>query len=413
MMRRKRLIVLVASSLLASGLPLLVGAQEGDDAVQAPPEGVPVVEAGICIAPEARTNIAECPTGSSQVRSQGGGVRSVEQDPESHFRATKRDRPEPTNTGPTGPSVEITEAQRRNLNEIQVRALGLLQREVTVLERLVGRMRGNDPRGAEYLLSLAEAYFELQQVYNRRARELDEPIFQARSSKNQGRLQQLQQQQRDAEDRLQNYRQEAIRTYARLVRDYPNYPEMDRVLFSARLRPRGDAPVPAGASGVPPPDQELSRRAQYIPNAYLSPSPNTTSTTGDMRRRQSVLHEGDGDPARARNPVYGYALYKTGVGALQHRGLTRALCRQFVQRRRVRGSRIQTPETCAQPRASQSRRELVSALLARRQTESSARVLPTICRRTEDQAREMLENRSPSSTTTPVSGPKPSRSTTA
>lgn len=359
-MRRNRLaLVVVAASALAVGLPLAAPAQQGrgssstSSAAQSLPASIPRAAAGVCIRPEARQNAERCPEGAPPP-SKRAGARPVSpgSSVESHFTETRRLAQE-RGEGITGPGITIDEATRRNRAAVQARALNLLQREVQVLERLVSRTRAGDPRGADYLLRLAETYFELQTYYNTAARELDEEIFQARQAKNAGRVQQLQQQQRQHEQNLNRYREEAIRTYARLVRDYPNYGRMDEVLFSLafgleemRQFQRARQVYHRLIKGFP--------QSRFIPHAYLSFAEYYFGE-GDMQAAQQFYNKVTEIPPD-RNPVYGYALYKQ-AWALYNMEDFRGSLTQFV---RVIEFATQNPDARdASNLARQSRRELV------------------------------------------------------
>ncbi|MCA9605839.1 MAG: tetratricopeptide repeat protein [Myxococcales bacterium] len=383
-MRRNRLgALLIGSALVAGGIPLVVGAQEGGSTL---PAGVPPAPAGVCIRPQANQNVADCPA-NAPPPSKRAGARPGGPGAEvaSHFRETKRHQEESQGSGMTGPSIELDAASRRNRERIEVRALQLLQREVQVLERLVQRTRAGDARGADYLLRLAETYFELQQYYNTRARGLDEPIFQARSAKNAAKVRQLQQQQQQAEEQLTHFRQEAIRHYARLVRDYPNYRNMDQVLFSLafgleemRQFQRARQVYHRLIKGFP--------QSQYIPHAYLSFAEYYFGE-GDMRAAQQFYNKVTEIPPD-RNPVYGYALYKQAWAMYNLEDFRGALT-QFV---RTIEFAQQNPEARdAANLARQSRRELVlpySRVGRPNQALEFFRRYAT----NEDQALEMLES---------------------
>jgi tetratricopeptide (TPR) repeat protein len=345
-MRRNRLALLVAASALAAGLPLAVGAQGGEQAL---PASIPRAEAGVCIRPDARQNVERCPEGAPPPNKRAGASAP---NVTSHFRETKR-LEEERGAGITGPGIELDAATRRNREAMQARALDLLQREVQVLERLVGRTRADDPRGADYLLRLAETYFEMQTFANTQARSLDQPIFEARQSKNAGRMQELQRQQQQAEEQVQRFRQSAIEQYARLVRDYPNYRDMDQVLFSLafgleeqRQHDRARQVYHRLIKGYP--------QSRFIPHAYLSFA-EFYFGDGDMRAAQQFYNKVTEIPPD-RNPVYGYALYKQ-AWALYNQEDFRGALTQFV---RVVEFATQNPDARdASNLARQARRELV------------------------------------------------------
>ncbi|MCB9591314.1 MAG: tetratricopeptide repeat protein [Sandaracinaceae bacterium] len=349
------------------------------------PAGVPPAPAGVCIRPVANQNVAECPSNAPPPSKRAGarpGGPSAEV--ASHFRETKR-HAEEGHEGTTGPSIELDAASRRNRDRIEVRALQLLQREVQVLERLVGRTRAGDARGADYLLRLAETYFELQQYYNTQARGLDQPIFEARSAKNGAKVRQLTQQQHEAEEQLGHFRQEAIRTYARLVRDFPNYRNMDQVLFSLafgleemRQFQRARQVYHRLIKGYP--------QSQYIPHAYLSFAEYYFGE-GDMRAAQQFYNKVTEIPPE-RNPVYGYALYKQAWAMYNLEDFRGALT-QFV--RTIEFAQANPDARDAANLGRQSRRELVLPY-SRVGRPSQALEFFRRYAADEDQALEMLES---------------------
>lgn len=356
-MRRNRLALLVtASALLAAGVPFAVGAQEDGESSSSEStlhESIPRAPQGVCIRPAASKNVEDCPSGAPPPSKRAGsGPAGGDADVASHFRETKR-QAEEASDGPTGPSIEIDAATRRGRAAIEARAQGLLQREVQVLERLVGRTRAGDPRGADYLLRLAETYFELQTYHNGRARGLDEPIFNARSAKNGAKVRQLRQRQQQSEEALQRFREQAIRTYARLVRDFPNYRQMDQVLFSLafgleemRQFQRARQVYHRLIKGHP--------QSQFIPHAYLSFAEYYFGE-GDMRAARQFYNKVTEIPPE-RNPVYGYALYKQ-AWALYNLEDFRGALTQFV--RTVEFAQQNPESRDAANLARQSRRELV------------------------------------------------------
>jgi tetratricopeptide (TPR) repeat protein len=198
-------------------------------------------------------------------------------------------------------------AARRNQVQTERKQRALLLNEVQILERLIQNTPVTNPRRPDVLLRAAEAYFELQQDSTRRARALDEPIFQAQGKKNQARVKALQQQQAALEKETGRWRQEALRKYAILVRDHKNYPRMDEVLFSL-------------AFGLEETGQfERARevyyrlikehpKSRFIPNAYLAFA-EYYFAQGQMADALKFYQKVNATPPE-QNTVYGYALYK-------------------------------------------------------------------------------------------------------
>jgi tetratricopeptide (TPR) repeat protein len=257
----------------------------------------------MCVSVAARQLVEECPSGAHAGGRREGARPSA---PATHLDVAKR-RTEEKKQGPSGPSIEIDAATARGREAIAARALDLLRREIETTERIIARMREDDPRGADYLLRLAETYFELQTYWNTRARSLDQPIFEARQAGNQEQLQQLLRQQQEANQQLDQARQNAIRTYAQLVQRYPNYSRMDEVLFSLafgleemRQFERARQVYFRLIKGYP--------QSRFIPYAYLSFAEYYFGE-GEMENARQFYSKVLEFPPE-RNPVYGFALYK-------------------------------------------------------------------------------------------------------
>ncbi len=302
---------------MAVAAPAMVVAQDGGQrgASQAQPRNV-------CITPGAVNTVEECPANAPQMSKRGTGASA----PASRLDAVERRQAE-KKQGPSGPSIELDAATRRNRERVQARAWNLLQREVRVLQRLVRNTRTSDTRRPDILLRLAETYFEMQTVVNARVRSFDEPIFQARRAKNAAKVRQLAQRQRQAQQQLNTIRQEAIRTYATLVQDHPDYRRMDEVLFSLafgleemRQHDRARQVYHRLIKGFP--------QSRFVPHAYLSFA-EFYFNEGDMGAARQFYNKVTEFPPE-RNPVYGYALYKTAWAAYNQENFQGSL-RKFVE----------------------------------------------------------------------------------
>lgn len=340
-LRPARIGILAVASLMAGGLPVFVGAQGPSSA----PSG------GMCISAAARSEIEACPGNAPPPARRAGAGASA---PATHFSQTKR-REEEKKQGPTGPGIEIDAATRRGQQQVAARAIELLRREIETTERIIGRMRDDDPRGADYLLRLAETYFEVQTYWRTQAGELEQPLYEAEQAGERGRerLAQLQRQRQEANQQLDQARQNAIRTYARLVQNYPNYSRMDEVLFSLafgleemRQFDRARQVYFRLIKGHP--------ESRFIPYAYLSFAEYYFGE-GAMEEAQQFYTEVTKIPPE-RNPVYGYALYKQAWALYNIENFSGAL-EQFA---RTIEFATQNPEARdAANLARQSRREMV------------------------------------------------------
>ncbi len=369
-MGHRRIATLVVTSLIAGGLPFLVGAQETG-------------AGAMCVSASARETVEACPSGAPPPSSRAGAHPSTTA--ASHLTETKRletEKAAPT----TGPSVQIDIRSEALQHSVEVRALDLLQQEVTTTERIVDRMRGGDPRGADYLLRLAETYFELQTYWSTRARSLDQPLYDAQQAGQADRVAQVERQQHEAEQHLTEAREAAIRTYARLVQDYPNYSRMDEVLFSLAF----------GLEEM----QQFDRARQvymrlikafpeshFIPHAWLSFAEYYFGD-GDMTAARQFYSKVLEYPYETPNPVYGYALYKQ-AWVLYNLEDFRGALTQFVSVLEFTTAHPDSRD--AENMARQSRRELV---LPYSRVGRPAQALEFFRRyaANEDQAYEMLES---------------------
>jgi len=296
---------------LASGLvslaltpAFLAGQESGAESGSGQRNARTAAGSGTCITPEAERKVAECPTNAPrQAKAAPAGEA-----PASRFRGPEKEETDDGPSGPTGPSVELDLATRLNRDELQARQWDFLVRESQLLQRLVENTRTSDPRRPDILLRLAETYFEMQVVKNREVRSFDEPIYQARQSKNANRVRELQRRQQQTQQELDRYRQEGIRTYATLVQDHPQYARMDEVLFSLAFALEEMR------------EYDRARRVYYrlirdypqskfVPHAWLAFAEYYFNNS-EMREAMQFYEKVVQFPP-SENPVYGYALYKS------------------------------------------------------------------------------------------------------
>lgn len=301
-MGRKQLTILFVASMFAGVLPLAVGAQQSGGGQSSPSAASGA--AAQCVQPAARQVVEACPTGAPPPEQRAGAAR-----PTSHVGpAAAPQEAQSTKQGPTAPGIELSAAERRGRSaSSEQRALDLLRREIQTSERIVGRLRTGDPRGADYLLRLAETYFELQTYWNTQARSMDERIFQAREARNAEQVRTLQRQQQEAEGEARTARESATQTYARLIRDYPDFPRMDEVLFSLAFALE-EARQFDRARDVYRRLIKAHPTSRFVPYAWLSFAEFYFGEGEMSAARQFYSKVLEFPPAQ--NPVYGFALYK-------------------------------------------------------------------------------------------------------
>jgi tetratricopeptide (TPR) repeat protein len=345
-MTRKSLASWVGLCAAALAFPAGAGAQSG--AKNAPSATAAATE--VCYAAATVDDLGQCPAGAQKARMDK--IRGGQ--PKSRMRKAERDKPT-AKQKMQQPGYDLDEAQRRGKEEAtQRRAYELLQREVTVLKRLVSNTRKDDGRRPDILLRLAETFFEMQQTITARVRSFDEPIFVACSQKKDAqRCKDLRNRQRSAEKTLGEIRQEAIRTYAMLVNDHPDFRRMDEVLFALAfgLEQMGQMPKARQVYHRLIKDYPQSR---FIPNAYLSFA-EFFFNEGEMKPALQFYDKVTEFPPD-RNPVYGFALYKQGWAFYNVEDFRRSL-QKFVE---VIDFANKNPEaTDVKNLARQARRELV------------------------------------------------------
>ena len=309
---------------------------------------VSVEAQGACLTASTASEINDCPSGAPRPAKRSGGV------PRSQLRTAAPQQQAEQNQEPAGPGYEIDENIRTNRERSQRRAADILQREIRVLNRLVQRTRANNPQRPEILLRLAETYFEMQGALNARVRSFDEPIYRSCTvQKNRNNCRQARANQQQATEALNESRQQSIRTYATLVQDHPDFPRMDEVLFSLafgleelRQQDRARQVYHRLIKGYP--------QSRFIPHAYLSFAEYYFAEADMVAALRFYDKVTDFPPDR--NPVYGYALYKSAWAAYNQEDFQGAL-RNFV--RTIEFATANPDATDASNLARQSRRELV------------------------------------------------------
>lgn len=307
-MRQVRIVAFTAFAVVVGSSPLWVGAQAGKQATAAKNASTASSSAsagGQCIPRSTIAAVEECPANAPRI-DKGGSLLGKAQAPKSNLTTSARKKEAPKEQQ-KGPSIAIDAATLRNQGEMQVRAEQLLEREITVLKRLSKNTPTDSPKRPDILLRVAETYFEMQMTASAKVRSFDEPIYQAQQAKDKEKVKQLQAQQKQAEAKLNEYRKEAIKAYAQLVQDHPNFKRMDEVLFALafsldEMRQNDKA-------------REVYFRliknfpeSRFVPNAYLSFAEHYFAQ-GDMAAASKFYAKVTEFPPE-RNQVYGFALYK-------------------------------------------------------------------------------------------------------
>ena len=213
------------------------------------------------------TSVEECPANAPKF-DKGGSLLGKSQAPKSNL-ATSARKKDAAKDQQKGPSITIDVAILAQPDQDPGQGRCAPREGDHDHEAPDQELPVDSPKRPEIVLRLAETYFELQQTTNAKVRALDEPIYEAQQQKNTEKVKQLQDQQKQLEKKNEEYRKEAIKTYATLVQDHPNYKRMDEVLFAF------------GFSLDEMKQFEMAREvyhrliksfpeSEFVPNAYLS-----------------------------------------------------------------------------------------------------------------------------------------------
>ena len=296
-------------SLLVGSALLTVGqvAFAGPASAPPPPSG------GACVNEQAKTTLAACPANAGGLKEFNVGDHG--KGPQTNFHSApvpqdlkKRDQ----QTKPNVPSEQMTAAQRDDRkNRLQARQRALLATEISGLENLYSSTPQNAPDRIQVLRRLAEDYVELESAAFRDKTNAE--IARDAAKKNNpsaaGQQQTLVQQ---AAGIMAKARSNAEKYYAVIDNEYPNYPQLDEVLYYLAYEYE-QANDNANARRVYYELIQKRPNSKYIPNAYLA--------FGEL-----FFNEAQGDPSKwsfardayvkvigyppPNNKVYGYAWYK-------------------------------------------------------------------------------------------------------
>jgi tetratricopeptide (TPR) repeat protein len=304
---RQRIVALAALAAVAGSFPLWADAQAGnaDSGSKKASTASSASSGGQCIAPALVSSVEECPANAPHF-DKNASLLGKAQAPKSNLSTSERKK-DAAKEMQKGPSVEIDPATLRNKGDVKAREEKLLDKEITVLKRLIKNTPTDSPKRPDILLRLAETYFEMQQAANVKVRSFDEPIFQAEQKKDAAKAKQLRGQQAEAQKRLEEMRKEGIKAYAQMVQDHPNFKRMDEVLFALAFT-LDEIKQPDKARDVYFKLIKTYPESKFVPNAYLSFAEHYFAQ-GDMVAAQKFYAKVTETPPE-RNTVYGFALYK-------------------------------------------------------------------------------------------------------
>src|SRR5688572_30139139 len=211
---------------------------------------------------------------------------------------------------------EEMSAGQRDLRTTRLKARGrkLLITENSGLERLYKTTPRRAPDRAQLVRRLAEGYVELESAATRDKIKADIDADEAKQAKQKTKYDQARKEALAAQQIVTKSRENAIKYYTRMKKDYPDYSKIDEILYYLAYEYEQNKDLDR-ARNVYLELIEKAPNSPYVPNAYLA--------FGEL-----FFVEAMGDPSKwslaesaykevikykpPQNKVYGYALYKLG-----------------------------------------------------------------------------------------------------
>ncbi len=262
-----------------------------------------------CISDDAYKELEACPGGPKKFdihQKRGAAFKSAPPPVE------KKER---TDAKPPPPSEAMAAGERdERKTRLKARARELLITEITGLEGLYGSTRRHSPDRPQLVRRLAENYVELETAAQHDKTQAEVNADDAKHQKNRSKYEHSRGEAAKAKRILDSARQNAIKFYTVMKKDYPNYSKIDEVLYylAYEYEQAGDLD---NARKVYFELIQSAPKSKYIPNAYLA--------FGEL-----FFQEAMGDPSKwdlsaeaykqvlkyppPDNKVWGYAHYKLG-----------------------------------------------------------------------------------------------------
>ena len=295
----------VATLLVGAGLSVATAAS-----AQATPAPATAAVGGVCVSDATKQSLSSCQnTGSAAFNvSQHGKAPVVNfhsAPPPADLK--KRDQQKT----PSNPNGDNTPPRDDRKGRLQARARALLATEINGLESLFNTTPKNAPDRVQLARRLAEDYVELESAAfrDKTQAEIDRDTLKKTNATAAGQKQALANQ---ANAIMLAARKKCIENYTLIVNDYPQYGQIDEVLYYLAYEYE-QANDNANARRVYLDLINKKPNSKYIPNAYLS--------FGEL-----FFNEAQGDPSKwdlaaqayakvinfppETSKVYGYAWYK-------------------------------------------------------------------------------------------------------
>ena len=180
-----------------------------------------------CISADAYKTLATCPGGPKQFDIKKKRSAAFKSAPPPVEKKERKDESKPQN-----PDVEQSAGFRDARKErLKARARALLITEIGGLERLFANTRKKSPDRPQLVRRLAEGYVELESAANRDKIQAEINADDAKKGKDRSKYDKARGEAGKAKKILDSARQNAIKYYVVMKKDYPNYSKIDEVLY--------------------------------------------------------------------------------------------------------------------------------------------------------------------------------------
>jgi tetratricopeptide (TPR) repeat protein len=263
-----------------------------------------------CLPEDAYKQVETCPAGPNKFEVGQRRAAAFKSAPPPREKKAQKD-----NLGQKQAPEEMSAGQRDlRTTRLQARGRALLITEISGLERLYKRTPRRSPDRAQLVRRLAEGYVELESAATRDKIKADIDAEDAKKAKQKGKYDSSKRESNAAQQIVVKSRENAIKYYTRMKKDYPDYSKIDEILYYLAYEYE-QAKDLERARNVYLELIEKAPNSPYVPNAYLA--------FGEL-----FFTEAMGDPSKwalaesaykevikykpPQNKVYGYALYKLG-----------------------------------------------------------------------------------------------------
>ena len=263
-----------------------------------------------CLPEETYKEVEACPAGPTKFEVGGRRAAAFKSAPPPREKKAQKD-----SLAQKQAPEEMSAGQRDlRTTRLQARGRALLITEISGLERLYKRTPRRSPDRAQLVRRLAEGYVELESAATRDKIKSDIDADDAKKEKQKAKYDKSRREAVAAQQIVVKSRENAIKYYTRMKKDYPDYSKIDEILYYLAYEYEQSKDLDR-ARNVYLELIEKAPNSPYVPNAYLA--------FGEL-----FFVEAMGDPSKwalaesaykevtkykpPQNRVYGYALYKLG-----------------------------------------------------------------------------------------------------